>query len=82
MKALDKIYVNIPGDYWHPGIESEKVDTDTEYIRKDALLEWAERMKSICKGAEPIVKAYQTVIDKLNSMYYGTKRKTTATKES
>jgi len=39
-----------------------------EYIRKDALIEWAERMKSICKGAEPIVKAYQTVIDKIESL--------------
>ncbi len=37
MKAPEKIYVNIPGDYWHPGTD-EKVDTDTEYIRKDALM--------------------------------------------
>lgn len=42
MKAPDKIYVNIPGDYWHPGTD-EKVDTDTEYIRKDVLLEWAKK---------------------------------------
>lgn len=46
MKAPDKIYVNIPGDYWHPGTD-EKVNTDTEYIRKDALLEWAKETKEI-----------------------------------
>jgi len=39
-----------------------------EYIRKDALLEWVKSMKRICQGAEPIEKAYQTIIDKLNSM--------------
>ena len=37
----------------------------TEYVRKDALLEWAENMKLICKGAEPLEKAYQTMIDRI-----------------
>ena len=39
-----------------------------EYIRKDALLEWANIMKRICKGAEPIEKTYQTMIDKIESL--------------
>ena len=42
-----------------------EVAKDIEYIRKDTLLEWAKNMK---KGADPIEKAYQTIIDKLNSM--------------
>lgn len=44
MKAPDKIYVNIPGDYWHPGSD-KKVNTDTEYVRKDALLEMIENAR-------------------------------------
>ncbi len=48
MNAPDKIYVNIPGDYWHPGTD-EKVNTDTEYIRKDALLRWAKSQKARLK---------------------------------
>ena len=65
MKGPDKIYVT-PVRTWDtkhiPDLQ------DNIYICKNALLEWVEKMKSICKGAEPIVKAYQTVIDKLNSM--------------
>lgn len=34
----------------------------------EALIEWAKNMKRICQGAEPLEKAYQTIIDKLNSM--------------
>ena len=39
-----------------------------EYIRKEVLLEWAQNMKRVCKGAEPIEKAYQTMIDKIESL--------------
>jgi len=35
---------------------------------REALLEWAKEMKRICKGAKPIEKAYQTVIDKIESL--------------
>lgn len=38
MEAPDKVYVNIPGDYWHPGTD-KKVNTDTEYIRKDMVVD-------------------------------------------
>jgi len=68
----DKIYIR---HYWIPGelddewrlkpVEDEQCE---EYIRKDALLEWAKAMKRVCKAAEPIEKAYQTMIDKLNEM--------------
>lgn len=39
-----------------------------EYIRKNALIEWAKEMKRICRGAKPIEKAYQTMIDKIESL--------------
>ena len=51
MLAPDKIYVNIPGDYWHPGTD-KKVDTDIEYIRKDVLLEWAKAEIELSKKLE------------------------------
>lgn len=66
MAAPDKIWINtdtLNGYYVfnHPLCGEE-------YIRKDTLLEWAKSMKKICQGAEPIEKAYQTIINKLNSM--------------
>ena len=65
MKAPDKIYVNIPGDYWHHGTD-EKVNTDTEYIRKDALLEWLEKRLGEVGIAGTI--CIVDVIDKLNQI--------------
>lgn len=35
---------------------------------REKLLEWAKEMKRICQGAEPIEKAYQTMIDKIESL--------------
>lgn len=66
MKVPDKIYMpnELLSDIWQRHIEGE----DTAYICKDALLEWAKEMKKICKGAEPIEKAYQTVIEKIESL--------------
>lgn len=70
--ALDKIYVNIPGDYWHSG--PEKVDTDTEYIRKDALLEWAKKeletaeLTNFDEFSRGEVISWKHVLNKLNSM--------------
>ena len=55
---------NIDEEWTEVPLNAE-VAKDIEYIRKDALLEWAKNMK---KGADPIEKAYQTIIDKLNSM--------------
>lgn len=39
-----------------------------EYIRKNTLLEWAKNVKRVCKGVEPLEKAYQTVIEKIESL--------------
>ena len=69
--APDKIYlfrnpIGVILGSWY--MDSAEQFENIEYIRKDALIEWAESMKRICQGAEPLEKAYQTVIDKLNSM--------------
>ena len=53
-------------DYWV--LENRTKNDDIEYIRKDVLLDWAKNMKRICKGAEPIEKAYQIMIDKIESL--------------
>lgn len=72
MKAPDKIYLTTSaenekhGNNW--GCWTDKECPGETYIRKDALLEWLKEMKRICRGAEPIEKAYQTILDKLNSM--------------
>ena len=71
--APDKIYIaetpNKLIEIWsEEPIESKPYITEHEYIRKDALLEWAQNMKRVCKGAEPIEKAYQTIIDKIESL--------------
>lgn len=66
METPDKIWVtpfNLNGYYM-----SNHPSCGEEYIRKDTILEWANNMKRICKGAEPIEKAYQTMIDKLNEL--------------
>lgn len=46
---LVKIYLNIPGDYWHT-VDSEKTVNDIEFIRKDALLEWIDEYKNYSSG--------------------------------
>ena len=40
----DKIYVNYEQDYFVPAVE-DKLPNQIEYIRKDALLEWAKEEK-------------------------------------
>ena len=71
MNAPDKIFVNIPGNYWHPGTD-KKVDTDTEYIRKDALLEWAKKemgeWSSESTTAQGVKMGLILVIDKIESL--------------
>ena len=71
MNAPDKIYLHpdIGGrEFIRPWLHRAANSESVAYIRKDALLEWAKAMKRICKAAEPIEKAYQTMIDKLNEM--------------
>lgn len=54
MNAPDKIYIqqdminNIP-------LEQKEFDDDVEYIRKDALLEWAKEQK---KATEELIKEH------------------------
>ena len=70
MKAPDKIYMpnELLSEEWCRHIEGQ----DTEYIRKDALLEWAKECFRLqdegswySKGA---AYAFSRVIDKLNEM--------------
>ena len=77
MKAPDKIYVNIPGDYWHT-VDSNKTVNDIEYIREGALLEFLKKKVNEIEIAretgadDPVLwgqrNAFKQVIDKLNSM--------------
>lgn len=79
MNAPDKIYVNIPGDYWHPGTD-KKLNTDTEYIRKDTLLELIskqlqEQWRASSSQADndeyyknPLVKQLKGLINEIESL--------------
>ena len=61
----DKIFVNIPGDYWHPGTD-KKVDTDTEYIRKDTLLEWVRlAYGKLSMNPFDVQDVFEELIDKI-----------------
>lgn len=80
--APDKIYVsrnfsedNSPHGLWY--LNKSEHDINVEYIRKDALLEWAEekreQMKIEAGGCSNMAAAgkylaYSELIDKLNSM--------------
>lgn len=72
MKAPDKIYIN-----GFNAFATEPVKDGIEYIRKDALLEWAKEMKgqvSIGLNAYDMgeengkAEILNALIDKLNSM--------------
>ena len=67
MKTPDKIYVAI-SKFMRPGLAScSKLKDDmTEYIRKDALLEWLKDM--IDYSSKERQGAYQNIIDKINSL--------------
>lgn len=72
MTAPDKIYTNNRGGYTTSPIFSQ-ADANIEYIRKDALVEWILKgieMSEICYSeyGDACAQAYQSVIDKLNSM--------------
>ena len=73
MNAPDKIYIaetpNKLIEIWSDEpIESKPYITEHEYIRKDALLEWAKETY-LNKNAGAIRKVcYKQLIEKLNSM--------------
>lgn len=77
MKAPDKIYVQPNAhDGWFEG--NKPNDNFVEYIRKDALIEWAKEKLENLKGlldAAPYkevyvgkCEVYKELMDKLNSM--------------
>ena len=76
MITPDKIYVsrnfsedNSPHGLWY--LNKSEHDINIEYIRKDVLLEWAKEQASITEklnGKGAMLKAWNTLIDKLNSM--------------
>lgn len=51
MKAPNKVYVNIGPQQSLIARAGQTLKSDIEYIRKDALLEWASRLKE--KWEEP-----------------------------
>ena len=74
MTAPDMIYLNKihPEPYW---FKDKQVDSDIEYIRKDALLEWAknELNKLEALSDNDAVywgqrNAFKQAIDKINSL--------------
>lgn len=72
MKAPDKIYFPEDGlpayiDWDGSPVSTKPVgDNDICYIRKDALLEWANEKASLAGVLKR--EAYQNVIDKINSL--------------
>jgi len=67
----DKIY--IPGKWLH--VPSNHFETEpsydaTEYIRKDALVEWAKENFETCKivGTRAMQKAFEELIDRIKSL--------------
>ena len=66
MKAPDKIYMpnELLSEEWQRHIEGE----DTEYVRKDALLEWAKEHQEGERQGSYTWSCYQIFIDKINSL--------------
>lgn len=68
MKAPDKIFLyrGHPEPYW---FKDKQIDSDIEYIRKDALMEWIQEVRAI-PHENGIARdlAFQEVVNKLNSM--------------
>ena len=71
MEAPEKIYLNKihPEPYW---FKDKQVDSDIEYIRKDALIEWLEGRMTKEGATEGFVGGYdfalKDVINKINSI--------------
>ena len=79
MKAPDKIYIplypnhsldgyHLADDYMY---EPQQDFNNVEYIRKDALLEWAKGQASTTEklnGKGAMLKAWDTLIDKIESL--------------
>lgn len=68
MEAPDKIYATVQGSQLL-GCSTNPYRYCEEYIRKDALLEWAKGEQAKCSSeTHPYAMFMNVVIDKLNSM--------------
>lgn len=68
MEAPKKIYVSIGPRQSLIAKAGQTLNSDIEYIRKDAMLEWAEK-QYLDENASLIRRVcYKQLIDKLNSM--------------
>jgi len=69
--APNKIYLirQHPGPCW---FKDRQLDSDVEYIRKDALLKWLDGEMTIEGATDGFIGGYDTalkdVIDRINSM--------------
>lgn len=69
MAAPDKIYVsNLIYDSWQYTIPDPDDETEVEYIRKDALLEWAKEKVNDYKGTANIRRSFELMIKKIESL--------------
>lgn len=72
MEAPEKVYIDdlaVVNDC-ATKISLKQLPNFSEYIRKDALLDWAKEQASITEklnGKGAMLKAWNTLIDKLNS---------------
>ena len=67
--APDKIYIPNKPEVVSAAYSSRTACNDIEYIRKDALLEWAkEEIGNTSILRSETIETLQKVIDKLNSM--------------
>ena len=70
MVAPDKIYVsNLIYNSWQYTIPDPDDETEVEYIRKDALIEWIREVRAIPHD-NGIARdlAFQEIVNKINSM--------------
>lgn len=65
-----KIYTDNRGSYAELPVFSQ-ADANVEYLRKDALLEWAKEQATITEklnGKGAMLKAWDSLIDKIESL--------------
>lgn len=68
MKAPDKIYVSIGPRQSLIARAGKTLNSDTEYIRKEALLEWAREKAKDYKGTANIRRSFEMMIRKIESV--------------
>lgn len=66
MKAQDKIFIDEDLIAYH--CLTDRHDGDLEYIRKDALLEWAREKAEFYKGTANIRRSFEMMIRKIESL--------------